>query len=521
MDKIIIQTHSRSEGYFHIAEPLLHSKGTQKPRITFLGLDEKTKLHCAIAMSSLPSPNKPVLHFWEKGRWGVLEVYTEDGTKLFVKVNFASLGKRFDIDQNKVKEHAANNQGDVTGLVTDLVEQKYNPKTLEKQGSQYKSEKNFALAASFFETSSRLGNPKSFYHLGECYRKGEGVEKDPKKALECYEQAVKLAGNKPYSFLGLCYRKLGDYYQNGEDCEKDHTKAIDFYERAAKFGNPNTEGFILSCKILGFNNLLDEKDFTKAKEFFKKAVKAGDIKSLISLGVCYERLGDRLENVKKANKFFLMAAEHKLPQSERALMVSYLLLANIYRRAAADKKNAKEMVKYYNLAADLGAPIAASILGSLYENGHFVKKDLTKAADYYKRAATLGDILAIDRLGVCYLEGWSGEKDSQKAVDCFKRAIALGFIPSLLNLGICIEKGEGDEKDPRKAIDCYERALKDGKESHRDFAKYRLGLCYQDGFGVEKDLKKAQELYEASNLPEAKKALQKLEAKKKSWFSWR
>jgi hypothetical protein len=66
--------------------------------------------------------------------------------------------------------------------------------------------------------------------LAESYRKGEGVEKDPAKAVELYRLAA-AAGNA-WAQYGLA-----ESYRKGEGVEKDMEQAGEWYRKAAQQGH--------------------------------------------------------------------------------------------------------------------------------------------------------------------------------------------------------------------------------------------------------------------------------------------
>ena len=66
--------------------------------------------------------------------------------------------------------------------------------------------------------------------MGDCYRNGEGVEKNLEKAVYWYSIAAKHGNRKAQSNLGDCYRK-------GEGVEKDIEKATYWYSKNAPKGN--------------------------------------------------------------------------------------------------------------------------------------------------------------------------------------------------------------------------------------------------------------------------------------------
>jgi TPR repeat protein len=82
------------------------------------------------------------------------------------------------------------------------------------------------------ETLSAIGPTPHYivegqYLMGYCYEKGEGVLRDPKKALECFEKAAQ-ANNKSAQY------KLHRLYEKGEGFPHDPEKSAEFLKAAAK-----------------------------------------------------------------------------------------------------------------------------------------------------------------------------------------------------------------------------------------------------------------------------------------------
>lgn len=149
---------------------------------------------------------------------------------------------------------------------------------------------------------SGLEDAGIFEILGESYYKGNGVQRDPNKAVQLYRQSYEL-NNKSYAAfeLGRIYfdqwenyheaKKwfeitvaqnshdkswasfyLGDMYLNGLGVRQDCTKALPYFESSKDtiFESFTNLGIMYSigCGV--------EKDTVKAKEYFGQACDKGD-----------------------------------------------------------------------------------------------------------------------------------------------------------------------------------------------------------------------------------------------------
>ena len=67
-------------------------------------------------------------------------------------------------------------------------------------------------------------------NLGDCYRNGIGVEKDPEEAVKWYRKAAEQNNHWGQYWLGYCY-------ENGYGVERDKDKAYHWYALASAQGN--------------------------------------------------------------------------------------------------------------------------------------------------------------------------------------------------------------------------------------------------------------------------------------------
>ena len=65
------------------------------------------------------------------------------------------------------------------------------------------------------------------WYIGQLYREGNGVEKDPSLALKYFEKAAET-GNT------FCTNFLGAYYYNGNDVERDFNKSFKYFLLSAE-----------------------------------------------------------------------------------------------------------------------------------------------------------------------------------------------------------------------------------------------------------------------------------------------
>jgi hypothetical protein len=83
------------------------------------------------------------------------------------------------------------------------------------------------LAFQWYEKSAKQGHAKAQFQLGQCYKDGEGVAKDRKKAFELFMQAAKQENADGEYAVGKAYFK-------GKGVDADKAQAKKWLLRAVK-----------------------------------------------------------------------------------------------------------------------------------------------------------------------------------------------------------------------------------------------------------------------------------------------
>lgn len=117
----------------------------------------------------------------------------------------------------------------------------------------------------------------------------------------------------------------------------------------------------------------------------------------------------------------------------------------------------KQVAEVYEYLIDKGYGIAANNLGSMHYCGRYFKRNILKAIHYYEIAREMGEPLAWPNLGCCY---YYELKDYQKAFEIFAEGAALFREPECLYmLGDMYKNGYHVEKSGVKSFELYKRAL--------------------------------------------------------------
>lgn len=394
-------------------------------------------------------------------------------------------------------------------------------------------EADYQEARSWLEKAAAKGYPTAEERLGWIYRNGFGVAKDIEKAKELYESASALGNPEARN-------ALAELYEHGEGVDRDINKAVELYRSAAADDHPVAMRHLAEL-LFTDDTVADKKE---ALAFCRRAVNAGDVESIIGLGLAYENGWGVDKDVKKAAELYQKALSNGCESAEMRLeelkpevqylrgvvcmegktcqrdffkarewfeksaaqghvdsMVRLAILCEKGLGCAIDIEKALEL---YNHAAKDGCPRALAELGRLYRKGSFVAEDLPKALNLFQRAASTqaktsegeswGVLYAFVDLASMYRDGEGVKKDGLLAARLFLCAARRGNIPACRALGIMYRDGEGVQKSQEKANQWFSEmwrlagVMLNPCDSR---AIDSLGDACQYGQGVEHNLKEA------------------------------
>ncbi|KAH3761046.1 sel1 repeat family protein [Pelomyxa schiedti] len=133
-------------------------------------------------------------------------------------------------------------------------------------------------AVSLLQQAADAGNTSAMNGLGFCYSNGNGVNKDMNQAVSLYRRASDAGNVTAMSNLGVCY-------QNGNGVDKDMNQAVSLYRRASEAGNAKAMYNLGLCYQDG-NGV--NKDMNQALSFYWRASEAGNVLATLHLGCCYQ-----------------------------------------------------------------------------------------------------------------------------------------------------------------------------------------------------------------------------------------
>ncbi len=93
---------------------------------------------------------------------------------------------------------------------------------------------DYGKALWYYHRGAEAGIPNCIHQLGVLYSEGLGVDKDPKKALDCYLKAGGLGD-------AASYLAAGTLYESGDLGKPDFGKALEYFRMAGAMGAPEAK----------------------------------------------------------------------------------------------------------------------------------------------------------------------------------------------------------------------------------------------------------------------------------------
>jgi len=327
------------------------------------------------------------------------------------------------------------------------------------------TQKKYPEVVRILELGAEQGEPNCRNWLGQWYRDGENMPKDPQKALVLFRRAADAG--LPEAMRNAAGMLLAT--------ENSKIEGIKYLEKAAALNDPEALDWLGYCYDLGKGV---PKDAVKAEEYYRRSVALGYLEAFCDLGLLLEEKsgpGTRAE----AEKLYREAAEKNYAPAQ-------------YQLAVLLGEKRIESRRWLERAAGQGNIRALNRLGSIYCRGAGVKVDYELSRNYFTRAAELGSVEALSCLGYLALQY---ENKPDEAVGWFRRAAEAGDPDAMVQMAVFCRDGKADEpRNPEKAFEWAEQALKGGNTE----AYYFLGQFYEYGIGVDQDLNKALEFYRLS-----------------------
>jgi len=261
------------------------------------------------------------------------------------------------------------------------------------------------------------GSPYDLYALGDMYRRGNGVDKDNKKALTMYA----LAKARGVGAASIAYEELSELMSNKE-IELADKAAVDWQpplpEELTK-PTPQQEELARTKKEL--EELRLQQALTAISDIDVELIQ----RALRSLGLYYGPIDNAMgEETRKAIRRFQYSrvkSNSKLSADEKEAVRTGVLTAH-------------QTVDLFKEAAKEGNPMSEYVLGIMHVRGIGVLQDGDAALKWLGKAADADLALAHYALGVVYRDSTPGlnpvKPDKAQAAIHFARASALGYRPA-------------------------------------------------------------------------------------------
>lgn len=222
------------------------------------------------------------------------------------------------------------------------------------------------------------GAPEACERVGDCYRFGEGVSRDPVEAAAWYRKA---AERKSWHAMLSLARML----RAGEGCAPDPEGALEWEKKAvdellplATNGLAEAQCALGDCACFGLGMA---EDAAAAAAWYREAAEGGDWRATGRLARLLREGRGLPEDPVKALELLMKAAQKEDPD-------------------------------------------ACAYLGECYERGELVAADTREAVAYYRRAANEGNAAGLFNLGRCYLEGIGTEQNRAKGEYFLRLAVS-------------------------------------------------------------------------------------------------
>ncbi len=281
---------------------------------------------------------------------------------------------------------------------------------------------------------AEAGDSHAQNELGDRYRQGRSVPRDPVEAATWYRKAAEQ--RNLYAFCSL-----GEMYQTGEGVTRDDSEGLHCF-RAATDENLLRENWEEADMVL---------------DMWQKASELGDAKAELFYGsYCVARAksfdeDSRGRYLEEAVSWFRKAAEQNQVDAQYSL-------GRMYFTGEGVPRHYEEALRWFRKAADQSNLEAQFFLGVVYYQGQVVPQDYLQAARWYREAASQGHMGAFVNLGNMYSAGQGVTQDYSEALRLYRVAADHGFAGAGINIGLMFLYGNGVSQNYTEAARWFGKA---------------------------------------------------------------
>lgn len=332
-------------------------------------------------------------------------------------------------------------------------------------------------AVAKYRERADAGDAEAQYLYSEALASGEGIAKNPSKAMEYAQKAAAQGFGLAFRRVGVGYEKGWGVVSNVTEATKWYGKFLDWAKPEAEKGNAHAQFNIGQCCYWG-GGVAEDK--AEAVRWYRKAAEQGYAVAQFRMSLCYSEGWGVEKDEKEAVEWLRKAAEQGRTEAQYLLGVSYV-------KGRGVEKDEKEAVEWYRKAAEQGLASAQYVLGLRYAKGCGVAKDEKEAIKWYRKAAEQGDADAQLELAGCYAEGKGVTSNYEEAVKWYCKAADQDEDRAQFKLGQCYAQGVGVPHNDEEAVKWYRKAAERGNAE----AQLALGRYYYKGVGVARNRVKA------------------------------
>jgi uncharacterized protein len=153
----------------------------------------------------------------------------------------------------------------------------------------------------YLNGAAEMSEPNAMFALGQLHLSGDfGVKQDNARGIELLRAAADKGNSRAKNALGNCYRK-------GTGVERNFKEAFRYFSEAEKSGSVEAIGNLGAMYFNGEG--VPKKDYASAAKKFMEASEKGDLESTYRYAICVEGgLGMKADKP-EAVKWFKKAAE--------------------------------------------------------------------------------------------------------------------------------------------------------------------------------------------------------------------
>ena len=346
------------------------------------------------------------------------------------------------------------------------------------------------------------GDPVSAYNLGVLFAQGLGVEKDPGKAADLYQQSAE-AGYAPAQF------NLGMVYLTGEGVNRDFRQAAQWWVAAAEQGSVQA---MFNLATLFNNGLGVKKDESIARRLYRMAADRGDPRAMKMLSGGYQnkqgtsttdstasagkktiRGNAWIERQPKDNYTVQVFTFGSKSRAVKTIVDNDLVDDVAMFRVATGGKVWFKVV-YRSFATRHAALEAKRRLSTVFPVQKPWVREFSEVSKELRNSNRTRESMEVESVRTSDHAANTNDL-ARRAQSAFNRqhyseALALweplakkGFTDAQYALGFLYESGWGVDRDYARAFNWYGKAAEAGHAK----SQYNLGMLYLSGLGVDRD----------------------------------